>query len=1006
MRTTPLLYILLAALLLVSGLWWLTSGEARGLLPEVLASEKAEGDGLLSPDGEARDSASEGEGGGRESIDIPPPPLTPEELAALENAPDAQVWGRVLGMGAAPLEGAEVIAREASRWMALPADLEPIDVWGRGDESFTALTDAEGRFHFDDLEPKDYGFAVRADGYAPHARLCEKIPEHEQFQLGDFQLTQGIVVDGTVTDHRGQPIEGVTVLRAISSKGGSSRLELEGMGVPLDVTDAAGSFRAAILSPGGWHLIFDSPKHRVTELTGVTEPAGRSEHGVRVIMDAGLAIEGRIDGLAPTAERPLRVQARRADEQPTGDAAVGEGAELERSRFALVTDDSSFRLLGLAPNTQYRLELQRQTKDDAEPVPAPHDPWTEMRGVDPVKSMAGEKDVVLRYREESSLTFTVVDAESGAPVTNYVAQLWGRGLGGGGLLEDEAGETDRSHPGGIASFENLRARPDGSDSSLMVRAEGYRDLRREGLMLKPGEAKDLGELKLEPAPTLRVRVVDDATGDPVAAARVFLAGPEAEESLEGLLQTSHDHMPEADRDLFCVRASDDGRARITAIPGKLCRLRAVAKGFAPCAAVTSAPPHEAELELRLTRCGTVTVLVKNEKGEPAVGVQIRKQPENGEQSNYNYWDSGSQARESTDETGKLVIDDLRPGRWTFWVVDAREAEMGWFRGPDQSPPDGKVEQRVESGGEYEVELSVKTQGGALVRVTQGGEACVSALIQLQKIQPDGEGGNHWWSGGGMDDPLRQVTDHEGRASFSGLELGAYRATISHPDRRMPRGFELVIEEVVEREQHFELGITALEGVVVDLSGDPLPGLHISVSVAEGGNLWSNDYRVKVSLDEDGDADFEWESVEQRNLRTDRDGRYRLDGVRPELPLIVSVQGPYVVPQSRRVEPLMRDEVRTGVDFRLEPAGILEVKLRGLVSGDRNRYPLRCRRTAAEGEEPIEVNSSFRRSTTRQFTSLLPGTWTVEVLDPQGENVLGTVEVQVVAGEKRQAVVTM
>lgn len=1006
MRTTPLLYILLAALLLIGGLWFLTSDEARGLLPEVLASEPEGGDGSLSPNGSGPDSAADDAGGGRESIDIPPPPLTPEELAALENAPDAQVWGRVLGMGSAPLEGVEVVAREASRWMALPADLEPIEVWGRGDETYTALTDADGRFHFDDLEPQDYGFSVRADGYAPHVRLCEKIPEHEQFQLGDFQLTQGIVVDGTVTDHRGRPLEGVTVLRAISSKGGSSRLELEGMGVPLDVTDAAGTFRAAILAPGGWHLIFDSPKHRVTELTGVTEPAGRSEHGVRVIMEAGLAIEGRIDGLTPTDERPLRVQARRSDEQPTGDAAVGEGAELERSRFALVAGDATFKLEGLAPNTQYRLELQYQSKDDAEPLPATHDPWNEMRGVDPVKSMAGEKDVVLRYREESSLAFTVLDATSGAPVTTYIAQLWGRGLGGAGLLEDEAGETDRIHPAGSAIFEHLRARPDGSDSQLLIRAEGYRDLRREGLVLKPGEAKDLGELKLEPAPTVRVLVVDDATGDPVAGARIFLAGPDAEESLEGLLQTRHDHLPEADRDLFCVRTGDDGRARITAIPGKLCRLRAVAQGFAPCAAVTSAPPHESELELRLTRCGTVTVFVKNEKGEPAVGVQVRKQPENGEQSNSNYWDSGSQARASTDEFGKLVIDDLRPGRWTFWVVDAREAEMGWFRGPDNSPPDGKVEQRVESGEAYEVELSVKAQGGALVRVTQGGEACVSALIQLQKIQPDGEGGNNWWWGGGMDDPLRRVTDHEGRASFTGLELGAYRATISHPERRMPRGFELVVEEVVEREQHFELGITALEGVVQNTSGDPLPGLHISVSVAEGDNLWANDYRVKVSLDEDGDADFEWESVEEHNLRTDRDGRYRLDGVRPELPLLISVRGSYIVPESRRVEPLMRDEVRTGIDFRLEPAGVLEVKLRGLTSGDRNRYPLRCRREAPEGQEPLEVTSSFRRHGTRQFSSLLPGSWTVELLDPQGENVLSSVEVQVVAGESRQAIVSL
>jgi hypothetical protein len=1001
-RTTPLLLILLAALLLMSGLWLLASGGGSSLLPEVLASEPEGAPDALSPTGGDDETAASEEGGGRESIDTPPPPPTPEELAALENAPDSQVWGRVLGMGGAPLEGVEVIARSASRWMALPADLEKIDVWGRGDESWTAITDAEGRFHFDDFEPDDYGFAVRADGYAPHGRLCEKIPEHEQYQLGDFQLTQGIVVDGTVVDHRGQPIEGVRVLRAVSSKGGSSRLELEGMGVPLGTTDAAGAFRAGILAPGSWHLIFESDHHRVTELTGVTEPAGRSEHGVRVIMESGLTIEGRIDGLSPTAERPLRVQARRSDEQPTGDAAGGEPAERERSRHAVVATDATFRIEGLIPNTRYRLELQRQVKDDAEPLPAPHDPWREMPGAESMRSMSGEKDVVLRYREESSLVLKVVDAQTGDPVTTYVARLWGSGLGGAGLLEDESGETDKSHPGGVATFDHLRPRRDGSDSTLFVRAEGYRDLRREGLMLKPGEAKDLGELQLEPAPTVTVRVVDDATGDPIPAARVFLAGPEAEDSLEGLLQTDHDHMPEADRDLFCVRTGDNGRARITAIPGKLCRLRAVGKGFAPCESVTSAPPHDVELELRLTRCGTVTVLVTNEKGEPASGVQIRRQQEGGESSHHNYWDSGAQARDSTDEAGKLVFDDLRPGRWTFWIVDAREAEMGWFRGPDQSPTDGKVDQRVESGESYEVELEVKAQGGAQVRVTQGGEACVSALIQLKKIMPDGEGEQNWWWSGGIDDPLRQVTDHEGRATFSGLELGNYRATVSHPDRRMPRGFELVVEEVVEREQHFELGITAIEGIVVNTAGEPLSNLQISIAVGEGEHLWSNDYRVKVSLDEDGDADFEWEPVEQGSLRTDRDGRYRLDGVRPELPLVVSVRGSYIVPESRRVDPLMRDEVRTGIDFQLEPAGVLEVKLTGLSGRGRQRSPLRLTRRVAEGEESESVNSSFRRSGSRHFSSLRPGVWTIELLDPSGENVIATTEAEVVVGEMRRA----
>lgn len=1004
MRTTPLLFILIAALLLISGLWILTSDGEGGLLPQVLASEPEGASGDLAIHG-AGDRKSEAATEGRESIDLPPPPLTPEELAALENAPDAQVWGRVLGVGGAPLEGVEVIVREATRWMTLPADLEEIQVWGRGDHAWTAYTDEAGRFHFDDLEPNDYGFAVRADGYAPHGRLCEKIPEHEQFQLGDFQLTKGVTVDGTVTDHRGRPIAGVVVLRAISSKGGSSRLELDGIGVPLHTTDATGVFHAGSLSPGSWHLIFDSPNHRITELTGVTEPAGRSESGVRVILESGLAIEGRVDGLAPTNERPLRVQARRADEQPTGDAAVSEGAERSRSRFATVTADSTFKLQGLTPNTQYLLVLQRQDKDDEDLVPQPDDPWHEMPGVESVKSMSGEKDVVLRYREESSLAWKIVDANSGEPVTSYVAQLWGRGLGGAGMLEDLAGKTEKSHPGGSAIFEHLRPRVDGSDSTLFIRAEGYRDLRKESVMLRPGESKDLGELKLEPAPTLVVTVVDDSTGDPIDGARVFLAGPEAEESLEGLLQTDHDHLPEADRDMFCVRTAESGRARITAIPGKLCRLRAVARGFAPCDSVTSAPPHGTAIELRLTRCGSVIVRVKNEKGEPAVGVQVRRKRTDGVESDGNYWDSGAGARASTDETGKLVIDDLRPGRWSFWTVDAREADMGWYRGPGQGASDRSVEQRVESGVTSEIELSVKAQGGALVRITQGGEACVSALVQLQKIVPEGEDQQNWWWGGGMDDPLRQVTDHEGRVTFSGLELGDYKMTVSHPERRMPRGFELTIEEVPEREQLFELGITAVEGVVQNTRGDAIEGLQVSVSVAEGENLWANDYRVKVQLDEDGDADFEWESVEQRSLRTDREGRYRLDGVRPELPLLISVRGSYIVPEFRRIEPLMRDEVRTGVDFALQPAGVLEVKVTGRSNGDRKRYPLRLRRIKADGEATDEQTSNLRGNGSRQFTSLLPGTWTVEMLESTGDTVLSTVEVEVVAGESRQAILS-
>lgn len=1003
MSRTPLLLALIAALAVLGGLWALNLDAEGGVVHAVLAAEDGSSATDLDPDGASDADASRERDQGRVSLESAPPPLTEEELAALAaDAPDSQVWGRVIGAGDVPIEGARVVTRGCNRWMPMPADLEEFDVWGRGDDVYEAITDADGRFHFDDLEPGQYGFAVRADGYAPFDRLCDRIPEHEQYDLGDLELSLGIVVEGTVTDHRGRPVAGATVLRGISSRGGSTRLELSGVGVPVDVTDHEGRFRAATLAPGAWHLIFDAPEHRVTERFGTTEPAGANERGLRVVLEQGMAITGRLDGVSPTAERPLRVRARRTDEQPTGDTIGVEGAELERTRGGEVAADGTYRVAGLAPNTQYLLRVQYQRKEDGAPVPEPDDPWRDMRGFDRATAMSGEKDVVLKYREECSLAWKVVDATTGEPITNYVARLWGQGLGGDGVLEDESGEPDTSHPGGAAVFEHLRARSGGSDATLFVRAEGYRDLTRENFVLRPGEDHDLGELKLEPAPRLPVLVVADDTGLPIADARVFLAASDEEDELKEAASSEHDRLPKTNRDLHAARTGEDGVARVTAIPGRLCRVLAVAPGFAPCDAVTAAPPHEAQIELRLARCGVVRVTVTDEEGAPMHGVQIRRQFEDPSVGQRNYWNSGSRAKESTDEQGVVTFDDMRPGRWTLWVQDQREADLGWFRGPEQVRDDERDEVRVESGETSEVAFTVSPRGGARVRVTAGGEACVGALIQLQRIDPDGDGNMYWW-GGGMEDPLRRVTDHEGRAVFEALELGDYRATISHPERRMPRGFEVRIEPDPRDEQVFELGVTAIEGVVVDASGEPLSDLIVDVSIAEGDHLWANDYRIKVTQDEDGDTDTEWESVDQRSLRTDRDGRYRLDGVRPELPLIVHVRGTYVVPENVRLDPLMRDEVRAGVDFVLERAGGLDIAVEGVNRGRRGA-PLRgtLRRGDDAGDPPagatFETRTGWRGS--RRVSSLLPGVWDVVLLGTDEETVVATAEVTVVAGERR------
>ena len=73
----------------------------------------------------------------------------------------------------------------------------------------TVRTDAQGRFHFDDVDLGEYVLTVEADHYAPQHRHIKVGP---QTQAQDFTLQPGQLVCGRVVDSKGQPIGGMCVV--------------------------------------------------------------------------------------------------------------------------------------------------------------------------------------------------------------------------------------------------------------------------------------------------------------------------------------------------------------------------------------------------------------------------------------------------------------------------------------------------------------------------------------------------------------------------------------------------------------------------------------------------------------------------------------------------------------------------------------------------------------------------------------------------------------------------
>jgi hypothetical protein len=143
------------------------------------------------------------------------------------------------------------------------------------------ITGPDGRFRFDGLKAGKYGLAAERTGFVRQSYQQRSLAvnlstgivtgEHESTENIVFGLIPGGVIAGTVTDTRGNPVQGMRVLAYRVMGLGAERRVAPSFNAAI--TDDRGEYRIPSLSMGSWVLAFTGWTSQTARLPSVTPEA-------------------------------------------------------------------------------------------------------------------------------------------------------------------------------------------------------------------------------------------------------------------------------------------------------------------------------------------------------------------------------------------------------------------------------------------------------------------------------------------------------------------------------------------------------------------------------------------------------------------------------------------------------------------------------------------------------------------------------------------------------------
>ncbi len=148
-----------------------------------------------------------------------------------------------------------------------------------------AKSDSDGRFAVPDLRPDSpVDVVVRADGFVPAQLANVEVPSEEDLRV---VLRAGIDLEGVVVDARGNGIQGAMVMVTSGPSPGQERR----MG---RVRERDGAFVVENLVPGDWSVVASADGFQNREMPPLTVTAGEAPPPLRIELDAGATLSGRV----------------------------------------------------------------------------------------------------------------------------------------------------------------------------------------------------------------------------------------------------------------------------------------------------------------------------------------------------------------------------------------------------------------------------------------------------------------------------------------------------------------------------------------------------------------------------------------------------------------------------------------------------------------------------------------------------------------------------------------
>ncbi|MEX1025965.1 MAG: carboxypeptidase-like regulatory domain-containing protein [Planctomycetota bacterium] len=883
----------------------------------------------------------------------------------------AMLTGRVVGERGDPLSG---VAVHAVAGVRNEDAVENGYVLARTE---VATTDALGVFQ-SELRAGPAWLSLRAPGFAPAIVSRILVAPGGTTLEDDIVLQRSAVVTGVVLDDTGAPLENARVA------------VLESIDTEEHRTDSDGAFRFDQLQREPITLFASHVDHtaRTIEIDA-SQPVQLPPVSIR--LPRGDVIEGRLQGFPQAAKDAWRVVAI----HPYAGRAIR-----YEDRMARVDATGHFRLRGLAAGESWQIFALPASKVDDSPTSRA---IIDERVSELLTVESGDRQVVLNWEADSTISFRVVDASTQEPIEWLDVQC------GLGIHQRAPKEHLREYEDGVVRIEERRFYKD-HPPMLHVAAVGYEPWLERKLTLEARLDLDLGTIELLPAIRMRVTVLDAGDDQPVVGALVGWSEQDLKlgaEFASALAEMEDDARPAPWRrrsphySKHPVETTDEhGRVTFEGRAGYIVELTAMAPGFASAHVIDWKLPDagDAERVLRLEPGGGVDVLALAAAGTPLVGRTIEHRLSGlnwpmGRGSGLPWNLDPERSERVTDAEGRAHFRDLAPGGHEFRIAPREDA--GAFRHWSSLE---RLQQKnawwtwteiaVGANEVSELELTEAPRGTLVGRLTEHGQPVARARLGLfAESYPGGV-----FVKTALDTGANSVsTDAGGRYRIDDVEPGAYVLRIQPPDERATFDFELRVP-AGETQHDVELGGATLAGRVVDPNGKGVADAVVMVAVSDERKAST---LHRLSRQSASDFASSAKVLGGGAVRTDASGAWEIGGLQPGVPLVALAGG-----SDSDWQPVWSEELTLNVSERrddvvlvVQPAGSLVVRLPDGANG----FFVSLTVSRVVGTKTDRVRGDMDGNIGRVH-ALAPGPWTVTVRLLYPRELTEERQIEIVAGQ--------